>query len=368
MTSITIPDSVTSIGRYAFAYCSSLTSITIPDSVTSIGYYAFNHCGSLANVSIGNGVNAIGSGVFAYCPSLKDFVIPNSITTIGSYAFEGSELNSITIPSGLQSIGMAAFTSLTSIESVYITDLKRWLNIDFDNMASNPLYYSASNLYLNGKLVTQLIIPDGVTEIPKYAFSGYKNLTSITIPASVTSIGTEAFDECYKLIEVINNSSLTIEAGSTSNGYVGYYAKYVINNCNYYFETFYDTTYLISCISDDAIIVLPDNYHNCAYKIYDYAFSGCTHLTDVTISDNITAIPRGAFNMCCGLNTVTIPDSVTAIGDCAFRYCDNLNTFIYNGTKSQWNLISKVLNWDKDTPDYIVTCTDGTIAKDGTET
>ena len=118
-TSFTIPDSVTSIGDYAFSYCKSLTSVTIPDSVTSIGNKAFYDCSSLTSVVIPDGVTSIGDWVFSYCSSLTSMTIPDRVTSIGDRAFrECTNLTSVTIPGSVTSIGSEVFDSCTSLTSI----------------------------------------------------------------------------------------------------------------------------------------------------------------------------------------------------------------------------------------------------------
>ena len=220
-----IPNSVTSIGDYAFCGCSSLTSVTIPNSVTSIGYYAFGHCSSLTSVTIGNGVTSIGKYAFYGCSSLTSVTIPNSVISIGGSAFSGcSGLTSVTIGNGVTSIGSSAFrncsgltsvtigNSVTSIGSeafmncssltkVNITDIAAWCNIAFGGITSNPLSYG-NHLFVNDVEVTDLVIPAGVTSIGQYAFRNCSGLTSVTIPNSVTSIGYWAFEGCSGLISI----------------------------------------------------------------------------------------------------------------------------------------------------------------------
>ena len=179
LTSVTIPDSVTTIGSSAFVNCSSLTSVTIPDSVTTIGSSAFYNCSSLTSVTIPDSVTTIGNKAFYYCSSLTSVTIPDSVITIGNSAFYGcSSLTSVTIPDSVTTICYEAFCNCSSLKAVYITDVAAWCNISFDSYYANPLYY-ARNLYLNGELITELVIPDSVTMIGEYAFYNCSSLTSV---------------------------------------------------------------------------------------------------------------------------------------------------------------------------------------------
>ena len=159
---LTIPDSVTSIGDYAFEDCRSLTSVTIPTSVTSIGSSAFSECTSLTSITTPDSVTSIGNAAFAGCTSLTSITIPNSVTSIRDFAFgRCTSLTGITIPDSVTSIDISAFSYCRSLTSV--------------------------------------TIPTSVTSIGRYAFSECTSLTSVTIPTSVTSIGGYAFEECKNL-------------------------------------------------------------------------------------------------------------------------------------------------------------------------
>ena len=165
LTSVTIPDSVTTIGESAFAWCSGLTSVTIGDSVTTIGDYAFQGCDSLTSVTIGDSVTTIGYGAFYYCSSLTSVTIPDSVTTIRELAFcQCYSLTSVTIPDSVTTIGFCVFSGCSSLTSV--------------------------------------TIPDSVTAIGDGAFVYCDSLTSVTIPDSVTSIGVNAFSICSSLTSV----------------------------------------------------------------------------------------------------------------------------------------------------------------------
>ena len=206
LSSITIPDGVTSIGKYTFYDCYSLSNIAIPDSLISIGLHAFDYCYFLSSITIPNGVTSIGDYTFRYCYSLSSITIPDGVTSIGQHAFESCvSLSSITIPNGVTSIGQYAFSACASLSSITIpngvTSISQYT---FDSCRS----------------LSSITIPDGVTEIGDYTFSNCTSLSSITIPNGVTSIGPRAFDSCYSL------SSITIPDGVTSIGNYTFYKCY----------------------------------------------------------------------------------------------------------------------------------------------
>ena len=184
---------VTSIRDYVFYKYTKLTSITIPDSVTSIGRTAFSSCSGLTSVIIGNGVTSIGGWAFSDCSGLTSITIPDSVTSIGDGAFDTcNKLTSVIIGNGVTTIGDYAFRYCSRLKNIYITDLAAWCKISglINLMAYGP---NKKNLYLDGELVTNLIIPDSVTSIGEYAFSYCSGLTSVTIGNGVTSIGDYAF-------------------------------------------------------------------------------------------------------------------------------------------------------------------------------
>ncbi len=328
LQSITIPDSVTSIGDEAFLFCSSLQSVTIPHSVTSIGDRAFSHCESFQSVTIPDSVTSIGDYAFSGCSSLQSVTIPDSVTSIGNWAFEYCELlHSVTIPDSVTSIGDYAFYRCSSLQSVIIPDSVTSIGDSaFEHCSSlhsvtipesvtifkgNPFTYCPArvinhsnhftifegNLYTSDRreLISYLskgenfIIPDSVTSIGNGAFRGCSSLHSVIIPVSVTSIGNWAFSDCSSLQSVtIPNSVTSIGDGA-----------------------FYDCSSLQS-------VTIPDS----VTSIGDSAFESCSSLQSVTIPDSVTNIGRRAFYGCPSLDTATIPYSATYIDNSMFAVDD----------------------------------------------
>lgn len=317
---------VTKIGKNAFRWCRSLTSITLPKGVTSIRDCAFWGCHSLINLTFPESITGVGEWAFCDCSSLTSVIIPESVTSIGRSAFSGcSSLTSITLPNGVTSIGDGAFSGCSSLTAVHISSIKAWCKISFGNYTSNPLC-KAHNLHLNGELITELVIPEGVTIIGDYIFCGCSSLTSITLPEGVMSIGKSTFNGCSSL------TSITIPESVTNIGDEAFW------RCN-----------------GLTVITIPDN----VTSIGEWAFSDCNSLTSIIVAEgnkmydsregcnaiietasntlirgcsktiipeSVTSIGRGAFDGCSSLTSITLPKGVTSIGYGAFFGCSCLTS------------------------------------------
>ena len=256
-----IPNSVTSIGNFAFEGCSGLTSVTIPNSVTSIGGWAFYNCSSLTSINIPNSVTNIGNDAFYECRKLNSMDIPNSVTTIGKKAFGGcSSLPAIDIPNSVTIIGEGAFSSCSNLTNISVAND----NPNYDSRNScNAIISRATNTLIAGCKNT--IIPNSVTSIGNYAFQGCSGLTNIDIPNSVTSIGNFAFASCSGLTTI--------------------------------------------------------NIPNSVTSIGDWAFHICSGLTSIYIGSSVTTIGNWTFGFCSSVNNVycfaTIPP--TCMSDNSFN-------------------------------------------------
>ncbi len=270
------------------------------------------------------------------------------VTRIGDSAFEEcSRLTSITFSKNIKYVEKDAFTLCSSLKKINTTDIGAWSSIFFENTFSNPLIY-AKDLYLNDKLITDLVIPYGVTTIGKSAFSNCKKLSSISIPDSVTNIGDSAFMDCISLVNVTIPDSVT-----RINSY-----------------TFTDCTSLVS-------ITIPDSITSIGYNVFD----GCCNLnkvnitnidawcnitfedynskplsnplyyaknlylnnelvTNLVVSDNIEKLNSYVFYNCTSIKNVILHNKLTEICVDAFHGCNNIENVYFTGTEEKWNTIN----------------------------
>ena len=388
LTSVTFPATLSSIGDGAFSGISRLNELKVSvdnhvdfanNRVLGLIYATFDEQDvSLVDgdgiviheYMIPNGVITIGNKSFAKCTGLTDIIIPNSVTTIGDSAFVGcSNLKSVRMGSGIKNVGYLAFGGCKKIEEVHVDDLAAWCNIDFTteayssdygvfltSHASNPIaarvYGSGiytggggATLYLQGKAVSNLKIPDGVTMIKPNVFA-YSNIQTVTIPSSITTIYENAFYKCTNLN--------------------GIYINDISAWCNIDFITNFTYPAVWSRSSQEAnpLIYAHNLYLNekkvtnlsvpsGVKQIKPYAFYNCS-LESVVLPNGLTTIGESAFSSCQDLKTVVIPNTVTSIGKEAFSNCMSLysvtslinmpfnldeSVFQYTGTQYDKNIV-----------------------------
>ena len=345
ITSVNIPNGIKKIGDLAFCY-SDLQSVNIPDSVVELGRLAFGNCEKLKTVHIGDGIEAI-VGAFYYCEALETLYLGKNIKQMDANAF----------------------TNCISINSIYIDNIQDWLNIKFETghlseigqqITGSPLTF-AENLYVNNKLLTELVVPNDIEKINDFAFYNYWTLAKVTIGENVKEIGRGAFANCGTLTQCDFNNALNLrEIGVNAFTFTNI-KNIELNNSIEIVETeaFYSTNI--------EKIVLPKSIKQIGdYAFYDFTldltieylgtiddwcqisfgFNSLPNLDNhqenhknfvtidgvlmknVIVPNNITHLSSNVFNGWFWLETVTIGDSVTYIGDNAFSGCTSLTNII----------------------------------------
>ena len=306
LTSIVLPDTVTSIGAGAFQGCNKLTGFTLPSKLESISDKTFMSCTKLATISIPATVKTIGAQAFSGCTALTsvEFAEDSALTSIGSQAFyncNNAGFTKITLPKTLTEIGEKAFQSCNKLESIEIP-------ANVTTMGANAFQSCSKLATVTFEATSKL------DAIPDYAFDSCTVLATISLPSSVKSIGAYAFQKCSAI------KTISIPAAVTSIG------NYAFSTAGLTSLTF-TTGSKLTTIGDYAFqsckmtsISIP----NTVTTLGQRAFYSCSAATSLTLSSALTSIPDYAFYGCSAIKSIKIPASVESIGNYAFQNCSSI--------------------------------------------
>ena len=347
ITEITIPQGVTKVANYLFYGCGKLNNINFPSTLTEIGDYSFHSCKALENLSFPNGLKKIGSSAFNSCTGLTAIRLPDGLQSLGSNTFSNcTNLSSINYPSSLQTAGTCtyyntAITEITVPEGVtflpenafYETNKLETVNLP---STLKEIRTSAFNGCTSMQTIT---LPEGLETIGHNGFSNCTSLTNIVIPESVNSIGQSAFSSCKALTDIQLPSSLTLISNSMFNSCTSLSNITIPESV----ETLGSNAFA-GCTALESIH-LPDSIK----KMNGYVFSGCsnlsqvnypislegdsssnnfkgTNITEITIPEGVTFIPRLFFAYSDSLVKVNLPSTMKTIGQQSFWQCPSLKT------------------------------------------
>ena len=347
LTNVIIPSSVTNIGERAFEDCTALTSVTLPSSVKSIGERAFYRC-ALTSVNFPDGLMSIGESAFSRCSGLTSVIIPSSVTSIGQAAFSSNNLTSIKVNSG-NTVYDSRGNCNAIIEKATNTLMVGCKNTVIPNNVTSIAYSAFFECDL-----TSVTIPEGVTSIGSNAFRLCSNLTSVTIPSTVTSIGSQAFYGCSGLMRVYcyvetpptifsddfstyDTTTLYVPEASLEE-YL--YAKVWRDFTNiepipelqycYYADTG-EAAVIRGNYSSMETVTIPEQvtYEGVTYTVTAIkiaAFESCHSLTSVTLPSTLKVIGERAFSDCYNLESIDLPEGLTTIEQGAFQDCYGLES------------------------------------------
>ena len=306
MTNLVIPEDITSISDGAF-YGANISSVIMHDNITEVGAYAFTYT-TLEELRLSCSLNAIQPYTFTHL-KIDTLIIPEGIKRIEDHAFSSSSytFNAICFPSTLEYYGLNYLLA----DQIYISDLAAWCDVEIIGQGSPAR--EGADYFLNGQLLTDLVIPDGVREIRAYTFMG-SSIQSLTLPSSVEVVGDYAFFDSSLKEAILSDNVQTVgdsafaENSDLAKIYLGKNLTKVGR------EAFYGTA-----ITE---LTLPSSIN----ELGDGAFKACVRLSNLDLGYTLTSISASAFQSCLSLTELNIPDQITSMGASAFKGCGSLSS------------------------------------------
>ena len=324
---IILPEGVVSLDQGAFLECGKLKSAILPESLKIIGTSVFKKCSMLQELKMPTQVKSIGGEAFLDCASLTEFVVPEGVTTIQEKTFHNcSSLTSLTLPSSITSIN-GAFYGCSKLTRLNIPNIEMWLNIvpkDAVGFLGGEVPFADSgqgDIYVNGELLTDLVIPNNILTIYGSTFRNCTSIKSLIIGSRVTKIGNAAFAGCRNLSNIVFSKSTTtygIAAFRNTGITEVVITKHMANNNT--------GSYLFTCCRDLEKVTIEEGVTLIPVGMFggEAGRPGCTKLTNITIPESVTSVGEHAFSECTGLQKIDLHDGITNIGSNAFLNCISL--------------------------------------------
>lgn len=404
-----IPNTIDSIGSYAFDGCENLKSVIIPNSIVRIGYQVFGNCTnlesitlpftghnvnpeygtefryifgsdsnslpvSLKNVTLTNG-STIKRGTFSNCKHLTNITLPSTIETIENSSFDGcSSLVNINIPNTIRDISGSSFTGCNNLTYNMFGGVKYLGNTsnpylvayDFESSETEITLHDncsciASGAFLDSANITKVIMSDNIKHIGNSAFKGCLKLSNISLSNSMTKLNSSLFENCSALQNINLTNNITHIGSAVFKGCTSLESVQIPTTV-----TIISDSLFTGCSSLKTVIL-----HDDITSIGTYAFKDCISIKSLTLPQNLSHAGSYAFTNCNSLESINISKSLTLFSACVFQDCTKLKTINYAGTITEWNSIEKTTgyhyyirqDWDWGTPSYVVYCSDGTLNK-----